>query len=122
MKPLNIILIVTGILVLTGVIILVSRSNKQARIKAAGKAAGLPDVVAQTIAESTDPEAAARSIGVPANVATAIAGGVSVNPAFLTNRDERWVWGGYNRSCPSGFGIVNGGPDDGWCKPLSSTN
>lgn len=112
MKPLNIILIVVGVLILIGVIVLVARSNKQARIKAAGKSAGLPDVVAQTIAESADPEAAARSIGVPAVVATAIASGVTVNPAFLISGLTKLGTGTFN-SCPKGTQqrVETGGTD-----------
>lgn len=82
MKAINVILIIIGVLIVAGIIYLVIKSNKQAKIKNAATSAGIPSSVAQVIAESSDPAAAARSIGVPDGIADAIASGTTISSNF----------------------------------------
>lgn len=78
MKTMNIILISVTVLILLGIIWLVAKSNKQAKIKDAAIKSGLSNAAATAISQSANPAAAAESVGVSRIAANAIALGVAV--------------------------------------------
>ncbi len=77
MKPTNLILIF-GTIIILGIIYLIYKTNKRENIKQAAIASGIPAEIATTASQSTDPERALRSLGVPDDVATLIASGTSI--------------------------------------------
>lgn len=79
MKTVNIILIVLGILIISGLIYLISKSNQRESIKQAAINSGIPPIIAINASQSTDPARSLRSLGVPQQVATLISLGTSVN-------------------------------------------
>ena len=78
MKTINIILIVLGILIISGLVYLIAKSAQREQIKQAAINSGIPVAIANNVSQSTDPTRALRSIGVPTNVATLISLGTSV--------------------------------------------
>lgn len=77
----------TGNVVLTIIVILfvlvisfaIYKGVQQDKIKTAAVATGIPVPVATAIANSSDPKAAAKLIGVPDDIADSISQGVAVN-------------------------------------------
>lgn len=121
------------LLVLTVIILMIrkSRTGKDIvtgvsndKIKKAAESAGIPTPIAEKIAEAPDSNAAARSIGVPVVLATAIANGVETGDRTsmlsLTRSDtplplgvRKWVWNDRGK-CPYGYQAASGA-DAGWC-------
>lgn len=78
MKTTNIILIVIGVIIISGIIYLIWKANKKESIKQAAINSGIPPKIATDIANSTNPERSMKSLGVPDSVATLISLGTSV--------------------------------------------
>lgn len=79
MKNTNLILIIIGVIIISGIIYLIWKSNKKEGIKQAAINSGINPSLAKDIANSTNPERSMRSLGVPESVATLISLGTSVS-------------------------------------------
>lgn len=88
MKPTNLI-IIFGTLIVLGIIYLIYQQNKKEKIKQAAVNSGIPLPIATAASQSSDPNRALRSLGVPAEVANLISSGVPVNAEIYQCKDSR---------------------------------
>lgn len=88
---------------------------KESKIKKAAESVGIPAKVAVDIAKAPDSGTAARRIGVPVVLATAIANGIELPPdvqarTIPTNKDG---------NCPSGYVRYGNSKSGYYCKALA---
>lgn len=78
MKTINIVIIVFGILIISGLIYLIAKSAQRESIKQAAINSGISPTIATNVSQATDSRRALMSLRVPNEVATLISLGTSV--------------------------------------------
>lgn len=81
--------IILAVLIVLGVIYLIYSSNKKGKIATAAINLGIPPEIAINAANSSNPERAFRSLGVPATVASSLASGTPMNAEIYKCVDSK---------------------------------